>query len=342
MKGTRGAAALFSMVLVLATSSQADEPIDETERWVPSIAITSGVVVQGASGSVTTSTVDLPNWDRNYCDLSCPLNRTAPGRPSDSGSSILFAPFVGGQLELMTPGLSQIRGRPRGFVQVGFDVSFGAIYNTALEGDPGDMGAECTWKDLDLKCYTRLSILQGAILGQGSETSLQIKSPIFTAGLGVAFTSELWGRRVRFKPSFQWMRQEVEMSGRTNIPVMTSSGASAGCPVEPPFLGTCNSYQMIYLQADKTLVWNGIGPGIEIEIDTVRAGPAVISLALYASAYYLLGDKDVTITASQTIDPIGDAVPPQGSQPVSSTYTYEQKDWSFRGGVALRFRFLPE
>ncbi|MFP6563083.1 MAG: hypothetical protein VCC68_01220 [Myxococcota bacterium] len=323
MKGIRGTAVLLPIVLVLAASSRAAEPIDETERWVPSVAITSGVVAQGAGASVSTADITIPTWDPFVCPPSpCPVNVTQPGRPSDRGNSILFAPFVGGQIELMTPGIQALIGRPRGFFQVGFDVSFGVEYDTALEGDLGDLGD-------DLR---RPIFIPTVIEGQGSETALSILSPIFTAGAGIAFTAEIWGRRVRLKPSFQWMRQQVEMSGRTNVPILLSYDGSND-----------SVYQMVYLKADKTLVWHGIGPGLELEVDAVRTGPITVSLAFYVNAYYLLGNKDIEMTATDMIGPFPTAKPPlPNMQPISSTYTYEQKDWSFRGGVALRFRFLPE
>jgi len=329
MKGIRGTAVLLPIVLVLAASSRAAEPIDETERWVPSVAITSGVVAQGASASVSTAVIKIPSWDPFVPGTSCPDPIPSPtcpmiveeaGRPSDRGNSILFAPFVGGQIELMTPGIQALIGRPRGFFQVGFDVSFGVEYDTALEGDLGDMGDD----------IRRPIFIPTVIEGQGSETALSIRSPIFTAGAGIAFTAEIWGRRVRLKPSFQWMRQEVEMSGRTNVPILLSYDGSND-----------SVYQMVYLKADKTLVWHGIGPGLELEVDAVRTGPITVSLAFYVNAYYLLGNKDIEMTATEELQAFP-TVPPLPPQPISSTYTYEQKDWSFRGGVALRFRFLPE
>jgi hypothetical protein len=134
------------------------------------------------------------------------------------------------------------------------------------------------------------------------------------------------------------MRQEVAMSGQTNVPILLRYDGS-----------NPSEYQMVYLKADKTLVWHGIGPGLEVEVDTVRAGPITVSLAFYVNAYYMLGDKKIEITASEKLPaitmlepPATVGEPPQVQQPITSTYTYDQNDWSFRGGVALRFRFLPE
>ena len=42
------------------------------------------------------------------------------------------------------------------------------------------------------------------------------------------------------------------------------------------------------------------------------------------------------------VDPTTNPTQQGGSQIVETTYTYRQKPWSFRAGVALRFRLVPE
>jgi len=415
------------LVVLLPLGGAADEAtLDETERWVPSFAITSGLIAQGGNATATNQAVDA-NGPTSFKTLSwsgacnsggglppagveaCPIVIDLPypydpeGNGPARGSKVLFAPLVGANLELMTPGLTQLPGRPRGFVQGGVEASFGFDYSVAKEGDLGDMGVTPKERVEELN----------RVPGRGSGTFVEIASPLYFAGAGVAFTAEVLGRRLRIKPSFEWMSQRVKVRGQTHFAVQLNGGIYA---TETP-------YQFLYLNAQKELKLNGIGPGLELELDTVRLGPFVLALGVYGRAYHYLGNLDVSFgttgvggqqsavgvalptinretgapgilaTTQQCIDnvvinnagtPPGQTgqnigfgcrtvypanlpntlnpttnptqigkcsvdLPPEdcpqnlaGTQTVETTYTYRQKPWSFRAGVALRFRFQPE
>lgn len=407
--------------LAPAGAAADDVALDETQRWIPSFAITSGIIAQGGKATAVnqrseinpgtgrpfdferlswsaddfkTSSNPLGCWNgENPPPTNPPANTPAcpgvvrqpvpypNGGALASGSRVLFAPLVGGNLELMTPGISSLPGRPRGFIQAGVEASFGFDYSVAQVGKPGDMGSSVKPKPQELS----------SVQGQGSATFAEIASPLYFAGAGVAFTAEVLGRRIRIKPSFEWMSQQVKVRGETHFAVQLNGGGNL---TEIP-------YQLLYMGAEGKLKLNGIGPGLELEIDTVRLGPFMLSLGIFGRAYHYLGNLDVTISDSAVVGPqsavglgeeygnpirrtdgtdvtawtaecislvgtnqniangcrtvlptsLGNTPVPGtnveptevgGSQPVEASYTYSQKPWGFRAGVALRFRFQPE
>ena len=90
------------------------------DRWVPSLAITSGVTVQKQLGGAGSFIED----------------GFVPIRGLVIGDDIAVSPFVGGTLELMTPALP-IPTRPRLFVSGEILPSFASDRDLACEGDPG-------------------------------------------------------------------------------------------------------------------------------------------------------------------------------------------------------------
>src|SRR5262245_45684473 len=94
-------------------------------RWVPSLAITSGVTLHRTSGRHPSSLID------GEADPIAPT----PLRRTDSGDDLNTVPFVGAALELMTPALP-IATRPRFFVAAELLPTFGSERLITSDGDP--------------------------------------------------------------------------------------------------------------------------------------------------------------------------------------------------------------
>jgi hypothetical protein len=96
----------------------------------------------------------------------------------------------------------------------------------------------------------------------------------------------------------------------------------------------------ITVRARDTQVFNGIGAGLELEMDAARAGPVMLSLFLGGQTYKMLGDLDVNLVGTSVVP----AQPPYTTtdQTVSANFDFHIHSWSYRGGVGLRFRWLPE
>ena len=86
------------------------------------------------------------------------------------------------------------------------------------------------------------------------------------------------------------------------------------------------------MQGSGKKTYHGIGPGLEVELDTARAGPFMLTIFLSGQAYKILGDRVVSFTGSFS-DVYRDE---------TADWRFEKAAWSYRAGVGLRFRWLPE
>jgi hypothetical protein len=222
-------------------------------------------------------------------------------------------PFVAGSLELMTPGLTSVPGRPRLFVRGDAAASFAFTRDVAKEGSPGEFEVS----------PNVVYPTQETIRGQGSATTAEVKPLLISAGAGVAFTVDAWERRLRVKPSVEYMREEIEATGVLHRAARTR--------VDPP--PTVDEFpegfRLIELSGDKKQVFHGIGPGLEIEADTGRAGPLILTVYLAGQAYAFLGDLEMEFSDTNEYGE-------------TATWRFEKDRWGYRAGVGVRFRWVPE
>jgi hypothetical protein len=349
------------------------ETRNETERWVPAFAFTSGMIGQNGEGSVNSnSTVSYSYFAQ---DTGLVISHVRPGPPSQTpvlvplttvltrslsegkgerfttqsnvndslivgvlpaltrvlptaDKDLFLTPTVGASLELMTPGLQQLAGRPRLFAHAGAAAAFSFDRNTAKEGIPGDVEFPAPG----------LRFGEGEIKGIGSKTSGEVQTLVLSAGLGTAFTLDAFERRLRIKPSLEWMRQEIKVSGQMVRVYRKDTGTGTGTGTPQP-AASFFLQEPIDLQTDDTLPFHGIGPGLEVEMDAGRAGPVVLSLFLSGQAYYMLGDREVHLTGT---DQITDPAMVPNTQSVSADFDFNIHQWSYQGGLGIRFRWVPE
>jgi hypothetical protein len=240
----------------------------------------------------------------------------------------------------MTPAITQGFGKPRFFVHGDVAPSFAFTRALARESSP----ASCSFADpIPADCAPptlnpaiRPQVAETTILGQGSETNAEIKPWLFSGGAGVAFTVPVGERRIRIKPSVEYMQEEVEVSGTVHRAVQTACAtAAATCPggAFPPTANqppppTIPNFRGIVLNGSDSKVFHGIGPGLEIEMDTRRAGPFLLALFVSGQAYRFLGDREMSFSAANEFGE-------------TAQWDYEHHSWAYRGGVGMRFRFLP-
>jgi len=279
--------------LVVADAARSEEGEGgELHRWVPSFGFSAGIIRQTASGFQQNSL-------RPTDDGVAPPG-PFPGTPS-SGDGSLVDPFVVFTSELMTPSLFSILGEPRLFVHGEVGGAFGSQQNVAKEGAPQAF------------VVPKFSNFAGsAVGGQGTATTLEIGTLISGGGLGVAFTAGVWGRRFRVKPSFELLRHQVEAEGMLQHVSGTDTGPK--------------TFFSLHEQREEILY--SAGGGLELEMDTLRAGPFVIALFANGQAYRLLSDPEIHLSFSDG----------------TNTAVWETKldRGIYRGSLGLRFRFLPE
>ena len=158
------------------------------------------------------------------------------------------------------------------------------------------------------------------VTGQGSRTFAEIQPFVLTAGLGVAFTVDFGRLRMRIKPSVEYLRETLDITGIVNRAVKLRFA--------PPAEGLDN-FRLISLTSSTTEVYHGVGPGLELEADTVRAGPFMMSIYLAGQVYSIFGNRDVELSNTNEFGE-------------TAEWSFEQSAWGGGARAGLRSRWLPE
>lgn len=280
---------------------------DEIERWVPALSVSLGLMMQRARLNVESGEIQQLEYDNPHPNPTI--------QPPGSGKDLMFAAIANASLELMTPGLSyipfapelSIPGRPRLFAHVDVAATVAQKYRIARVGSVHSF------------IYPNIfNITENIVTGQGSDGQAKIKTLAWSAGAGLAITLDIFERRVRIKPSVEWLREEVTVSGETRRVVKMTE-----------FPRFASDFREIVLIASKSKVFDAIGPGLEIELESRRAGPFVLSTFMGARAHRIIGDPDVDVKATNEFGE-------------TSEYHYTNKRWIYQGFVGVRVRLVPE
>jgi hypothetical protein len=340
---------LIVLFLAFGEAVAASEPHDESRRWVPSFAVFFDMLGQKAEGTVTTGPVLGAPLSPNdaeqdaFADGNGCLRRAGPsggpfvysrdgalcasGRPNRTkllpdteGSDTSIVPLVGASLELMTPSLlGDVWSHPRLFAHGDVSAAFSYERNLAGEEGPGPFRLPKEIRT-DGGALEDINVEEVSIGGQGSRTRMQVRRWVYSGGAGLAFGFDLLDRRFRVKPSFEYFREEMDFIGVANraVKLKIPSGAA-----------DLSGFRLISLTQTERKSYEGIGPGLEIEVDAARLGPFVSSVFLMGRGYTLLGDLGVSMTKTNEVGE-------------TATWTAKLDRWAWRSGVGFRFRWVPE
>jgi len=294
-------------------------------RWTPSLSIIGGFTAQREDGKTQALFTAASN------------GAVSDVRPPTDGDDLSVTPLVGGRLELTSPDLP-LPLKPRLFFGGEFGGLFGIDRTLAGEADPGQLkppipeGGNLSWDE-------------NAARGQGSEVVANMGTVFYGATIGLAFPFQAFGRAMWIKPAFVWMRYEVETDGKI---------VDLECYTSPPFrpfanqrLNTCNRtndplrpdsiQRETRLEASDNKWFDGIGPGLDLEMEVGRFGAIGASLFLGGRAYKVLGDTKIEMSASQDfVDEGGDLVAGQAN----GDFEVELDDWIYRADLGIRFSWL--
>lgn len=321
--------ALLLVCIALASASSA-ESRDETERWVPAIGGTSGIFAQSADAAVTSSDITYTLTSRVPVNLVEVVTVTTVTnehlRPPTDGDDLLVTPWVGGTAELMTPGLQALPGRPRLFARSDIGAAFGSERKVARERSPTSLP-----EILPTEPY----VSEEAVEGIGSETTAEVQPLFVNAGAGIAFTLDLFERRLRIKPSVEYSREEIDFTGK----VIRAVNTDTGIPTFGPIQRKDSHFFGIEITGDDSEVFQALGAGLELEMDTVRAGPFMIAVYLQGRGLKILGDTKVEFSGETTV-----SQPELTPNPDTFTadFRFDKGAWTYGGGVGFRFRWLPD
>jgi len=306
-----------------------ETPRDERTRWVPSFGILSAAVVQRVQGSVGTGDIYCP---QPYEDGICVSTGGIPGgppsspiQPNTTERPRTFTPSLAATFQLMSPSFIDQLGAPRAFAHVDLSYTFGFERNIAITGAPGPIVYPPCFPNAvppeTFFCNPEAVYIQG----QGAAAVFQADSFQFSGGVGLAFSLEVGDRTVRIMPSVEYTREGLELSGEVTRVIMSKLPvANRGEPGYPDA-----QYRNILLSAQKQKVYHSLGPGLEVEVDTRRAGPLMLSVFASARAYAIVGDLEVQFEDTNQY----------GEQAV---WNFLPNRWLFSGNVGLRFRWVPE
>jgi hypothetical protein len=290
------------------------------------VALVVGCVSVASVAAEQRPDSEANQWIPAVSVFSGVIGQTSDGTGDSSargffeGEAFGLFPYVGLGTELTTPVLGDVAGQPRLFFRGDVALSFDAEQRLVEEGDPGAVKIPVVDPDGPGPQPPREDLPLGAISGLGSATTAEVEPWVFSAGVGIAFSIQVQERSVRVKPSLEYRTE------RTKYTALISDAESlAGTDVCP-----CRTAE---LSAGKRETYHGIGPGLEIEMDAVRTGPIMLTVFISGQAYRILGDRTTHIGVAGTYD---------DGTPLGAEATATRDAWSYRGGIGLRFRWLPE
>jgi len=365
------------------------------KQWQPAIAVQGGVLAQTASGMLSGSEVYGACWlgiprggpdDCNWQQTGSTDNQflTRQDTPA-SDTSRMMTPYFSLATEVMSPALLLDWGSPRALAHVDIGYAFGFARGITRIGSPLDR-MELPFPPSQLSTHQPpLYNSEQEIVGQGAKLTASVDSLLVGAGLGIAFTFEIGDRTFRFKPTVEYLREEIEISGTLRQAARTTffsppRDASQWSPTNQVFGDPLDlpedptpadvGFREINLDGSSSRVYHGVGPGLEVEMDTGRVGPFVVSIYSGIRAYHFFGDDlSVKFDAQNAPDDSflipgeGDVpgpgsnvesrnenlfrncrVPTPGQDPLceSASFSFEKESWAYTGHVGLRFRFSPE
>ena len=322
-------------MLLASAGAHAAPPADS--RWSLGLGLSMGLTLQDTRG--TTSTGNIRGPGRDTADILPPfwaLELCSPPEPIRSircpsnGDALLTAPDVGGEIEVMSPQLLGGWGKPRAFLRVGAGYAFSVKERPSGEGGLEDLVLPPSPAQGGFREYNEISVN-----GQGSEAYVEYGGLMLTAALGFAFEVDTPWRKIRVRPSFEYLRQKFKGSGKVHRAVKMNSGELIQFPC-PGGLGVCNdpiagdpNPRFLELSASDDLMLNGIGPGLEIDTDAGRFRSVMMSVFAGASAYYFLGDLDFSKTGTNEYLETAD-------------FSWEADRWAYRIRAGVRFRWQPD
>lgn len=347
------ASVLFLYLLAAAPAAGQTSKDGLFGGWIPSLGVTAGALFQNQDSSVESMCAvggygfppSVGNCTGFANGIPTPGPGPAPLRPSDSGSDTAVAPYVGANLQLLTPEIP-VPTRPRFFVLGEVLPTFATDRKIAGEGNPKGVEVPTNVTGLNAGLpKPPTQFFQNEFLGVGSATLSTYDTWAWAAGAGLAFPFELYGHRLWLKPSVGWLQYEMQVEGTLEQGLKDDTTTTAGpntrqCTFLPnatfPTSASCSG---ISLSGSQSKRFNGIGPGLELELDAARWGPVGASIYIDFRAYKILGNRDVTFSADSgnTYNTATGRIP---ADTYTADWSFSVDPWMFRGGLGVRFSWL--
>lgn len=294
--------------LVMGTSgparaeSSADGASALDRRWIPS-----------------ASFYTMGNVDQRSAQMSADTQvKQGDGPLNKDGQSLGIPWSIGGTLDLASPVILDVPGRPRAFSHIDVGYTYDLEDPVVTRGDPGFQPV--------LPPGSTSSV---AIQNVGASVRAEAKPLVFSGGVGSVFSFEAFDRGFRVRPTLEWMYRRDTMKN------VLGGGESEGAT------STCVPCRTLFIKTQTEKGFHSVGPGIELEADVGRAGQFLIGFYGSFRAYYLVGDRKANLRSTGSWNRTDNGQP---STRADTTFVtrYEREPWHYRFGMGLRILWSPE
>ena len=327
----------FASLLLAGFASSAQEAAPARsldDRWIPSFAFTTGVFWGRQHATVSSDCFDPDSGPSTPTSCNPEIDAYGPVlRQGADQNELAVTPYVGGNLSLHTPVLARL-GQTRLFAGVELPYQFGIDRNVAQKDRPTGIAEPDNPEAGE-------TLDEGALIGVGSRTRTEIQGLTFGANAGVAFSFEAFGRQFHVKPSANWIRTQITGRGRIEQGICHTQSFQQLCDIDgiQPTGGGAFT-RIITLKARDSMWVDGLGPGLDVEMETGRFGPYTVALFFGAGGYYLLGDRSLAFEAKRTIPPSGTTDGLGDPVGYHADFAFRLSPWLYRMGIGLRLSWV--
>lgn len=298
------------------TTEQAGE-----DQWVPSLAFTAGVSIQQQAATADSFIFE---------DLTPP---PVSLRGFQAGDDTAVSPFVGFDLQLMTPALP-LPTRPRVFLSAEILPTFASGRDLALEGDPDcvrgpEPDAPCASEEDGSR---RIPFGEASANGLGTRVRAEVNPLVYGAALGAAFPLQVGDRPLRIKPSVAFMSYRVDATGTV---VDAACDPTNACTDWTAFGFTIPGFlRETTLTASRSQRFYAVGPGLDVEMDAGHFGPLGAALFIGGRAFAVVSDRTMSFGTEETY------TDQLGNDRAVAHFNVAVDPWIFRAHVGLRLQWL--
>lgn len=313
-----------TLIVAIATiCSAASAPADDSapiahgavDDWylygAPEIAIYAHTGKGNSSSTqITGPRVVPPN--SQFGDLGTAISD--PERSRELVASFL----AGGTFGVATPAID-VPGRPRLFLDLNVSAAQTTETQLARRGSPGQLA-------FPRGARPSTAVGEGAMIGVGTQISVQHQGPQVHAGIGVSFEFPIGDEElIRIRPAAVYSRTILDIKAQVLRAVRLNQDFGNAQQLD--------DFRTIALQDERTEVYHASGPSLEVEyIPGLEWGPFAISVFARGHASHIFNSLKTEMQQCNTA----------GGQPNECMYwKYTQDEWAYRASLGVHMTWVP-
>ena len=295
-----------------ATPSQRSEGF---RQWILYAAPEIGIYAHTGKGNSSSTQITGPRIgddDLGNGDLSRTISQ------SERSREVVASFLAGGTVGFLTPALD-LSGHPRAFVDLNVSIPMTTETELARRANPGLLA-------FPRGVHPPSPVGEGAMVGIGTQLSVQQQGPQVHAGIGVSFELPFSsGQLIRFKPSVVYSRTILDIKGQVVRAVRLNNHAGTNQQLD--------DFRVIGLKDERTEVYHSAGPAFELEyVPGLQWGPFAFSLFAKGHAGFVLNSRKTKMQQCNT----------EGGQPNECmNWKYTQDPVAYRATFGFHVNWTP-